>query len=135
MITKQDIIDTARQYIGTPFHHQGRVKGVGIDCAGLLVGVARDLELSDYDVMGYSHVPSGSELERHLDANMDVIQVIEPACVVLMAFDADPQHIAICTSETSIIHAYFQVRKCVEHDLDDMWRSRIRKIYRFRGIE
>jgi len=134
MTTKQDIIDTARQYIGTGFHHTGRVKGVGIDCAGLLICVARDLGLQHYDVQGYSRVPSGSEFERHLDTNLDRITAIEPGCILLMAFDSEPQHVAICTSLTSIIHAHFEVRRCVEHDLDALWLSRVRAIYRFRGI-
>lgn len=134
MTTRQDIIDAARAYQDTPFHHQARVKGVGIDCAGLLVCVARDLGLPHYDVQGYSRVPSGRDFERHLDANLDPIQTIEPGCVMLMTFDIDPQHVAIATSEHSIIHAYASVRKCVEHGLDDKWRASIRKIYRFRGI-
>lgn len=134
MPTAQDIIDTARQYLGTPFHHQARVKGVGIDCAGLLICVARDLGLPHYDVQGYSRVPSGADFEKHLDANLDPISAIEPGCVLLMTFDVDPQHVAIATSENSIIHAYASARKCVEHDLDAKWRSGIHRIYRFRGI-
>jgi len=132
-VIQEKIISKAREYIGTPFHHQARVKGVGIDCAGLLICVARELGLQHYDVQGYSKVPSGSAFERHLAANLDEISAIEPGCILLMAFDSDPQHVAICTSETSIVHAYFEVRKCVEHDLDAAWRSRIRRIYRYRS--
>lgn len=134
MTTPADIISTARSYLNTPFHHQARVKGVGIDCAGLLICVARDLGLQHYDVQGYSRVPSGAEFERHLAANLDRIMEIEPGCVLLMAFDSDPQHVAICTSLTTIIHAHYEVRKCVEHDLDAVWTSRIWAIYRFRGL-
>ena len=134
MTAQNDIVTAARNYLGTPFHHQARVKGVGIDCAGLLVCVARDLGLQHYDVQGYSRVPSGAEFERHLDANLDKISAIEPGCILLMAFDSDPQHVAIATSLTTIIHAHFEVRKCVEHDLDSVWTSRIRSIYRFRGL-
>jgi cell wall-associated NlpC family hydrolase len=135
MTTRQDVINTAREYMGTPFHHQARVKGVGIDCAGLLICVARDLGLQHYDVQGYSRVPSGSDFERHLDANLDVISEIEDGCVLLMTFDIDPQHVALATSTNSIIHATFECRKVVEHDLNDKWRSSIRKIYRFRGLD
>jgi cell wall-associated NlpC family hydrolase len=134
MITKSDIVDTARQYIGTPFHHQARVKGVGIDCAGLLVCVARDLGLPHYDVQGYSRIPSGGDFKMHLDANLDRIAEIEVGCILLMTFEVDPQHVAICSTQDSIIHAYFNARKCVEHILDDVWRNRINSIYRFRGV-
>lgn len=108
---------------------------MGVDCAGLLICVARDLGLQHYDVQGYSRVPSGGDFERHLDANLDRISAIEPGCILLMAFDSEPQHVAICTSNTSIIHAYFEVRKVVEHDLDALWLSRVRAIYRFRGVQ
>lgn len=29
----------AKTWIGTPYHHHGRIKGVGVDCGQLLVGV------------------------------------------------------------------------------------------------
>lgn len=135
MTTRDDIVRTSREYLGTPFHHQGRVKGVGMDCAGLLICVARDLGLQHYDVQGYSRVPSGGEFQRHLGANLDVITEIEVGCILLMTFDQDPQHVAICSTPESIIHAYYDVRKCVEHRLDEVWTDRIRAIYRFRGIE
>ena len=33
----------ARDWIGTPYHHQASVNGVGADCLGLVRGVWRDL--------------------------------------------------------------------------------------------
>ena len=36
---RQAIIAEARSWIGTPYLHQGRVKGVGVDCAMLLLEV------------------------------------------------------------------------------------------------
>ena len=35
------IIAEARAWIGTPYHHQAAVKGVGCDCLGLVRGVWR----------------------------------------------------------------------------------------------
>ncbi len=34
---REDFVRVARSYIGTPFHHQGRLPGVGLDCAGVIV--------------------------------------------------------------------------------------------------
>jgi hypothetical protein len=42
MLSGNTFIAQARTWIGTPFHHQGRLKGVGCDCLGLIVGVAED---------------------------------------------------------------------------------------------
>jgi len=52
---------------------------------------------------------------------------------LLMRFMGDPQHLAIYAGET-IIHAFAAGRKVCEHRLDDVWRARIVRIYRFRGI-
>ena len=39
------IIEEAESYIGTPFHHEARVKGCGVDCGTFLVGVYESLNL------------------------------------------------------------------------------------------
>jgi NlpC/P60 family putative phage cell wall peptidase len=38
-MNSEDIITEARSWIGTPYQHQGRLKGVGCDCLGLVLGV------------------------------------------------------------------------------------------------
>ena len=37
------IVAAARRWIGTPYHHQGSLRGAGCDCLGLVRGVWRDL--------------------------------------------------------------------------------------------
>ena len=37
------ILNAARGWIGTPFHHRASIKGVGTDCLGLVRGVWREL--------------------------------------------------------------------------------------------
>ena len=66
------IIAQAREWLGTPFHHQARVKGVGADCAGLVIGVARALDIvgPDFDVAAYPRTPDGTTLIRLLDQHM-----------------------------------------------------------------
>ncbi|MBI1756209.1 MAG: C40 family peptidase [Fimbriimonas ginsengisoli] len=41
-----DVIAIARSFLGTPFVLDGRVKGQGIDCGGLIVGVFREAGLA-----------------------------------------------------------------------------------------
>lgn len=38
-----DVVATARSWIGTPYAHQQMVKGAGCDCLGLLMGVFREV--------------------------------------------------------------------------------------------
>ena len=43
MSTPEAIVGCARGWLGTPYHHQASVKGVGCDCLGLIRGVWREL--------------------------------------------------------------------------------------------
>ncbi|MEJ2227042.1 MAG: NlpC/P60 family protein [Alphaproteobacteria bacterium] len=38
-MTPADVVTIARTWLGTPYHHQASVKGVGCDCLGLVRGV------------------------------------------------------------------------------------------------
>lgn len=136
MTTPADIVREARRYVGTPFVHQGRQLGRGIDCAGLVVNVAHSLGLSDYDQDGYGREPQGELLRRILDEQMVQIPLAEyaPGDVLLMRFERYPQHLAVVTDH-GIVHAYESVGRCVEHRLDDKWLRRIVAAYRFPNRE
>jgi NlpC/P60 family putative phage cell wall peptidase len=43
MPTRATIVTLARTWLGTPYHHQASMKGVGADCIGLVRGIWRDL--------------------------------------------------------------------------------------------
>jgi len=47
MTTRTQIRDRALEWVGTPYHHQACLKGVGADCVGLLRGVF--IETYGYD--------------------------------------------------------------------------------------
>ncbi|MGE3627704.1 MAG: NlpC/P60 family protein [Hyphomicrobiales bacterium] len=42
-LTRERIVAKAREWLGTPYHHQASVKGVGCDCLGLVRGIYREL--------------------------------------------------------------------------------------------
>jgi cell wall-associated NlpC family hydrolase len=131
---RQKIIAAARSYLGCRYHHQGRTRA-GIDCAGLLVCVARDVGIStESDQMGYSRTPDGMSLKRALDDFGVRVDTFQPGDFLLMRFDAQPQHIAIVT-DVGIIHSYLSARRVVEHRLSDDWRARIVQAYAFPGVE
>jgi hypothetical protein len=56
----------------TPFHHQARLEGVGVDCVGLVISVAREMGAvpADWDVGGYGRVPDGKRLVHHLSERL-----------------------------------------------------------------
>lgn len=145
----QRIVTTARGWIGTRFHHQGRMKATathsgGCDCLGLLVGIADELNiisnnnilLCNYDVKDYGHIPDGKRMQAAFGSLFDVVptEATQPGDILLMRFDGEPQHVAIVSDYPygglGIIHALAAARKVVEHRLDSVWKSRIVQAYR-----
>jgi len=137
---KSKISSAARGWLGTPFHRQGRIKGIGCDCLGLLMGVANELNLTtlngkpitELDCTEYELIVDGSVLEEQLDRNLAQTSTFEEGDLLLMEYDSNPQHLGIVTLNNSnfyIIHAHIKQRKVVEHILDVQMRSRIKKIY------
>lgn len=132
---QQGIIDAARALLAVPFHHQGRsIKGV--DCAGVVYLAAWANHIALEDVQGYGRQPSGKvqlELERQM-IRVPLAEV-EVGDVLLIRFD-EPQHVALVTNVAPlcIIHAYGQVGRVVEHQVDEHYMKRILRAYRFREL-
>jgi NlpC/P60 family putative phage cell wall peptidase len=133
MTTGQDIVNEARTWIGTPFQHQGRVKGRAVDCVGLVVGVARAVGFEIMDEAGYSRQPFGQLLQSICDAQGIKVDKPQPGDVLMMRFIREPQHLAIYAGDT-LIHTHGRVGKVVEHRIDPTWQRRIVAVYRFKEL-
>lgn len=137
-----NIVHCARSWIGTRFLHQGRLKQSathkgGVDCLGLLIGIATELQLTDaagkpltdYDDTHYTHTPNTSMLLHWLATLLKPKPVTQLSAgdVALFRLDGNPQHLAIIadgkTGGLNLIHSYAQARKVVEHELDEHWKK------------
>jgi NlpC/P60 family putative phage cell wall peptidase len=134
MTTHKAVITAAREWIGTPYHHQGRLKGVGVDCIGLAIGVCHELGLSNFDTRDYARVPDGSAMQQSISEHCEEIDALEPAALLLMRIRRAPQHCGIYTENGNIIHAYASIERVTEHRLDYWWGERIIAIYRLPGV-
>lgn len=113
MTSRADVVAAARGWLGTPFVHQARLRSVGVDCAGLVIGVARELGLvaADFDVNGYSRAPDGQSLLAWCDQYMARVPQADmrPGDVIVARVDVEPQHMGILGDYQhgglSIIHA------------------------------
>lgn len=144
---EQNIVMAARSWRGTRFAHQGRRKASagdagGVDCLGLLAGVAQELALvgrdgaplHTHDVLSYSKSPDGWLLKERLSALLYEVSTPRAGCVALFTLDAMPQHLAILsdyapTGVLGMIHAYAPARAVVEHRLDEHWQKNIVCLY------
>lgn len=139
MTTPNQIITQARKYMGVRWQHQGRTEHA-LDCAGLVVRVAKDLGLSSFDFIDYDRRPFADTMRTLLAANC--VEMTgwrpEPGMVALMRFGREPQHLGIIghypQGGVSLIHAYVFNRKVVEHRLDDVWRKRIVALFDLPGV-
>lgn len=127
------VVAAARSYIGTPFHHQGRLPGVGLDCAGVVVCAYREAGITIMDQSGYGRLPSKGLLVIAVEAHCDriALSAVQDGDVLLFAFRAEPQHLAIYAGG-NIIHAHAQAGTVLEQSLSGIWRDRLRGVFRMR---
>jgi cell wall-associated NlpC family hydrolase len=147
MTTRQQLVDEARQWIGTPFVHQAYRKGIGADCIGLIAGVALSFAMPDAvawaqrpDCHNYAEQPDPKMLLRLTNEFLLPVcteyDALMPADIVLMRFESDPMHFALVTSLTPflVVHALSRLGRVAEHHIDRAWQQRIMRIYRYRGL-
>ena len=131
-MTAAEIVAAARECLNTPFQHQGRIVGLALDCAGVAVHVASKWHTVEQPP-AYGRLPHDAMLEQWIERQPFLARAATPQAgdLLLMRFENEPQHLAIHAGET-MIHAYQSIGKTVEHNLDDKWRRRIVRAYRFK---
>ncbi len=135
------IVRVARGWIGTPYHHQASLKGVGTDCLGLVRGVWREIHGRDAELPpAYSRDwAEASGRETMLEAarrHLDEITVAEAEAGDVLIFRLRPgtvaKHAGILATAGTMIHA-MEGRPVAEVPLGPWWRRRIAAAFRVRG--
>ena len=129
----RSVIAAARGWLGTPYHDQASVKGVGCDCLGLARGIWREVVGSEtLTVPPYSRdwgeIGSREVLAENAGRVMIRIDPAEagPGAVVLfrMRAGAIVKHVGILTGEGTFVHSYERLG-VIEEPLTIAWRRRI----------
>ena len=131
-------VSIAMACLGTRFHHQGRVPGRGLDCAGLYVHVMRELGLDYVDAQGYPRNPYDGQLEAQMDAQPCLVWIpvadAKEGDWLCMRIKSAPQHLALHAGFIDgvpyIIHSSEEHGGVVHHRLDSLWRARVMRTYR-----
>jgi cell wall-associated NlpC family hydrolase len=104
------IIKEAKQWLGTPYHNNARVKGVGVDCAMLLlevysrVGVIPNFDPGEYSPQFGLH-RSEEKLISIVLKYASEIEAPEPGCCVIFKFGRCYSHAGIMVDSNLLIHA------------------------------
>lgn len=144
---RQRVIQAAHSWLGTPYHHLANVKGVGVDCAMLLVEVYKSAGLIslDLDPRPYSpewHLHRGEE--KFLGWLLQYGQEIatpRSGDVAVWKFGRAFSHGAVVVSDfenndATIVHAYKDARVVTLGNLSEaLLASRARKFFAIKGID
>lgn len=141
MPNRNDVIITAREWIGTPFHHQACVKHVGSDCAMLIVGVGVELGLMPMlpdELRVYGRVPKPDRMRAIIEMYLDpVIGDPQPGDILYMGWRIGrPMHMGFLTDlhGRGILHAFSDAGKVVETALPESYERMIDSWWQYRGL-
>lgn len=139
MTSASKIISTAESWIGTPYHHQSSVKGVGCDCLGLIRGVYRDITGSE-PVKPPPYNPSWAEISTKddlLDAAHtylvhDKSGALTPGRIAVFKMfpRSASKHCGIITYDQRLIHSY-DPHGVINGVLPQDWIDKIKAVFRF----
>jgi len=134
------IVAIAEGWVGTPYRHQGALKGVGCDCIGLIRGIWRELYGDDPEPVP-AYAPDWAERsgeDRLVDAALRLfgpavlMSEAEPGDVLLFRWrqDCAAKHAGVLAGPQHFIHAYEQ-SAVTRSALVPSWRRRVAGVYRF----
>ena len=114
----------AHSFLGTPYHHEARLKGGGIDCATLLAEAAAEariiprIDLPHYPAQWMHHRHRERLVEIVSEWGTEVFRTPIVGDIVLWKFYNLFCHASIVTAWPNIIHSYVQAGKVVEEQVD-----------------
>jgi len=140
METRAKIIIEAFDWVGTPYHHQARVKKVGVDCAQLVAGIAENvfprlkpINTEVYSVEWHMHNKEEKMCQIIESFNCKSIPVEErlPGDILTFKFGRVQSHMGILINDGQFIHARLDIGKVVINQLSGDWLERLGRVYKF----
>lgn len=136
-IARARVLELARGWLGTPYHHRASVRQAGCDCIGLIAGLWRELYATEPQSAG-PYTGDWAEAtgnEALLEAANRHLQPIPPAqarpgdiLIFRLRQNAVAKHAAILVSATHMIHAQEGV-PVSQVALSPWWRRRIAGVF------
>ncbi len=146
ILKRNHIVETARQWLGTPYVHQASTKLQGCDCLGLVRGIWREVvgseprTIPNYsadwgEVGGREYLKQAVEEFFNCTPNSSSSESLKHGDLILFRWHetAIVKHLGIVTADNRFIHAY-EKSGVIESPLVRDWRKRVAGIYSFPGI-
>lgn len=148
---RDKVVAEVRSWVRTPYHHDAKVKGAGVDCAQVILQTFINVGIIDpVDISGYTH---DWHLHRNEEAYLAVVEsyldplvdeefsfndrpdfVAGPGDVVVWRVGRTFSHGAIVTDWPRIVHSYYPARMVEEIDLTGTpIAKRVMRAYTYRG--
>lgn len=137
--SNQRIIDCALSWVGTPFKKHGRIKNIGVDCIGLILGVLEEIKHpireKIQDKQNYNFDERSESLNEILKINFITENKMNAPSIALMEYRGGYQHLGIIielnAEEFGMVHADISAKKVVIQRLDSVMKKRIKAKYKF----
>lgn len=121
----------ARELVGAPYRAFGRSRS-GLDCAGLVVLIARELGWTVADEQHYNATLSSGLFARKLAASFPSGDRNEIGAVLLFRLHG-LEHAGVRTSATKMVHAWRRAGRVVETTIPESWARMITGAFRLAG--
>lgn len=133
---RTQVVAVTRSWVGTPFCWQQSTKGVGCDCKGLIVGVAKELGRPEGDsfeagIKGeYHHSIPHRTLREGLARLFDKSAEPRPGDILLLRTGGKPQHLAIYVGNNRMVHTYGKgPQKVIEVPMGRVWLNALDSVW------
>lgn len=110
---REQVIHTAKEWLRTPYHHLGKVKGCGADCAMFPLAVyqecgilPKDFEPPEYSMQWHLHRSEELYLKTIEPFTREISGPPQPADFVVFKFGRAFAHGGIVVEWPLIIHSY-----------------------------
>lgn len=143
---QQAVIDQAQTWLNTPYHPGARLKGIGVDCGQLLIGVYEGAGIIKPGECEPGYYPREIHLHRSEERYLEWIlkycvpvDTPRPADIAMFKFGKSSSHSAIIIEWPQIIHAYVRFGVIVSDAnesllCNDDGSSRLTGFYRPKGL-
>lgn len=119
-LERAQVMDNARAWLGTPYHHQGTLRGVGCDCVTYLIGAFVDARIG-LERPEIKHYPPDWHVHRDVERYMEGILAYcaevaqpgarhpQPADIILFRVGRTYSHGALVEEWPVLLHSVIGV--------------------------